>query len=312
MTDPVSEVETVVAEVETVITPDIPLLKSGGRVLFSCEKGVEDLLQALAKDPNNGLPNKMTGILMKYLTEGIERDFGRTWDKTPHALRGTSGNSSGDLTPKMKAPSKAYKNELIEKSHYDYYAKQVEDGEISREEATALMFKAIDEIKEYEEAGFVISKNKTAGVKRFDAAAEVNAKYDDEKDYYEFYKKSKLEIVIPNLIEYARKGENRGGKVQAFETQLKKSNFILQLLSHKGINTEDEFYKMLEKGKGEWLEKNDLINKHLVKSTILGAQKPRYICFEGKNKESGLMSLLLWDAGGKEAGSGGITAEYNE
>lgn len=269
------------------ITPDIPLGVGGGKILFSCETGVYNFVKELADDNYNGLPNKMTGILMKYLTDGIEREFSRTWDRTPSSIK-TLQENKATYEPKKKAPSKAYKNELIAKSHYDYYAKDVEDGEISREEATKLMFKAIDEIKELEDAGFVISKNKTAGVKTFDADAEVNSKYDDDKNRYLFYKSNNYEIVVPHLMDYQdgrKKGEAR---IQRYETQIQKCNIL-----NKKQKAVDPFITKLHEEIEKWKEKNEYINLHLVKKTLMGQQKPRYVCYEGKNKQTGLMSLLI-------------------
>jgi hypothetical protein len=296
-----------------VITPDIPLGVGGGKILLSCETGVYQFVKSLAEDRGNHLPNKMTGVLMKYLTEGIERDFGRTWDRTPNSievLRETSYTA-----PKVKAPSKKYKNELIAKSAYDYYANDVEEGTLTREEATAKMFAAIDEIKELEEAGFVISKNKTAGVKRFDAVAEVNKNYDGDKDYHLIYKLNDLEIVVPNLGEYGKERVS-GNKKRTFETQLNKCGALKETLAHNKPLTE-YIDSNLGNSVSEWMKENERITHHLVKSKIIGQQKPRYICYEGINKKTQKQSLLVVDVSmpltaGHTGGTGGFVREIDE
>ena len=71
------------------ITPDIPLgLKGAGQTLINCEKGIKSFVKdVLASDKNNGLPDSETGVWVHYLTQGIAKDFGRTWEDTPVSLR---------------------------------------------------------------------------------------------------------------------------------------------------------------------------------------------------------------------------------
>ena len=286
---------------QQVITADIQLGASGGKILLSCEQGVEDFVRQLAKDHRNGLPNKMTGVLMKYLTEGIERDFGRTWDKTPTSLTSYRYQETTTKEDKLPALSKKRKNELIEQSGLDYYKERIFSGELSREEATKLMFDALDTLKMYEDAGYDVSKNKTAGVKKFVASSEVNKNYDDDKDHYLFYKLHDLEIVVPNLQEYTLNRPNN--KIRTFETQLKKSNlFKFADKSFKDINTtlENYFGNSVE----TWNAENTFIASHLVKYTLIGHQKPRFVCYEGINKKTGHQSLLVME-GSSDLPTGG-------
>lgn len=292
MTDPNYEIgQEITTEAPAVITPDIPLGVGGGKILLSCETGVYQFIKTIAEDKNNGLPNQMTGVLMRYITNGIEKDFGRTWDRTPSSIRTSQQSTSSEQ--KKKAPSKKYKNELIARSHYDYYANDVENGTLTREEATTKMFAAIDEIKELEEDGFVISKNKTAGVKRFDAEAEVNKNYEDSKNHYLFYKFNDYEIVLPNLQEYGAERLN-GKQKRTYETQLKKCGALQEALqSRKPFSTFINDTK--DNALSEWEKDNNRIAIHILKSTIIGQQKPRYICYEGLNKKSKKQSLLVID-----------------
>lgn len=301
----VPAVEEVVA---SVIEPNIKLGNSGGKILFTCEDGVVDFIKELAKDKSNGLPNKMTGVIMKYLTEGIERDFCRTWDKTPSSLK-KSVTPQATYTPKARPLSKKEKNELIAKCDYSFYEKDVELGKLTREEATALMFEAIDKKKELEEDGFVISKKKTVGVKRFDAAAEVNKNYDGNKDYHFIYKVNDYEIVVPNLPEYFDDRVNTSNRIRTFETQLNKCKILEETLKYNA-QLKEVVNSAFSNSLDEWLESNNQITIHLVKSSVIGQQKPRYICYEGIDKKTGKQSLLVLEA--SSGMNGGVVREIYE
>ena len=70
------------------IVADIPLgIKGGGKTLITCEKGIKAYVKdVLAKDGNH-LPNSELGVWVYYLTEGVKRDFGRTWEAAPTCLK---------------------------------------------------------------------------------------------------------------------------------------------------------------------------------------------------------------------------------
>ena len=70
------------------ILADIELgLKDGGKTLITCEKGIKTFVKDELAKGENHLPNSELGVWIHYLTEGIKKDFGRTWNETPKSLR---------------------------------------------------------------------------------------------------------------------------------------------------------------------------------------------------------------------------------
>lgn len=287
-----------------IITPDIKLGKSGGKILLTCEDGIVDFIKELKRDKTNGLPNKMTGVIIHYLTKGIERDFGRTWTETPCSIKEPISGSKNSQY-QVRTPSKREKNELIKKSTWDFYEEDVDSGKITREEAMSLMFEAIDKIKELKDAGLVISKKKTEGVKKFDAATEVNKNYEGSKDYHQIYKKKNWVIVVPNVLDY----KNARIWNRTYDTQLKKCGYFWDEFSVNGSLTEATD-KQFGNAYKNWSIKNELITIHILKSSVIGQQKPRYICYEGINNNTGKQSLLIVE--GSPKGMGGPVAEVTD
>ena len=72
---------------EREIVFDIPIgLNEGGKTLVTCEKGIKAFVKDELAKKDNHLPKSETGVWIHYLTEGIKRDYGRTWEKLPKSL----------------------------------------------------------------------------------------------------------------------------------------------------------------------------------------------------------------------------------
>ena len=128
----------VMGAITDVITADIPLgLKDGGKTLIACEQGIKsfvrDKLAGTKENPvDNHLPNTEVGVWIHYLTEGIVRDFGRTWMDTPKALR--TRNSNKDETRSVRI-TKEKKNALIAQKDMGYWMPMISAGKMTMEEA---------------------------------------------------------------------------------------------------------------------------------------------------------------------------------
>ena len=67
---------------------DIPLgIKDGGKTLITCEKGIKAFVRDELAKQENHLPNSEIGVWIHYLTEGIKRDFGRSWEELPRSIK---------------------------------------------------------------------------------------------------------------------------------------------------------------------------------------------------------------------------------
>jgi hypothetical protein len=128
---PTDEEEQGTTETET-IEPIITLGEKGTKILLDCESGIKTLLQSTLakKDPASlegyglsrdmekvmNLPNTITGVLIHYLTQGIERDFNITWDSTPTSLQKKVGSLKGAEKARAQGKrvlSKKEKNALL-------------------------------------------------------------------------------------------------------------------------------------------------------------------------------------------------------
>ena len=98
------------------VVADIPLgIKGGGKTLITCEKGIKAYVKdVLAKDGNH-LPNSELGVWVYYLTEGVKRDFGRTWETRPTCLKPKETKIEKSAKDKKRIITKAEKNELLAK-----------------------------------------------------------------------------------------------------------------------------------------------------------------------------------------------------
>jgi len=116
------------------ITNDIPLgLDKGGKTLIDCETGikafVKDHLAGTKENPvNNHLPNTETGVWIYYLTQGIERDFGRTWEVTPKSIREKLSKEAKAAASGKRVITKKEKNDLIAKRDMGYWLPMVSAG----------------------------------------------------------------------------------------------------------------------------------------------------------------------------------------
>ena len=189
------------------ITADIALgLDKGGKTLIDCETGikafVKDHLAGTRDNPvDNHLPNTETGVWIYYLTQGIERDFGRTWETTPKSLREKLSKEAKAAATGKRVITKKEKNELIAKKDMGYWLPMVSAGKMNIEEATQEVVKATQRILELEEMGIILSENKTSGVKDFNSDRTILEDWDGNWEALDIYKKKGISVVIPDIID---------------------------------------------------------------------------------------------------------------
>ena len=113
--DSEDEVDTVDTQPE-IIEANIPLgLAAAGKTLLNTEKGIKTFVKDVLAATGNHLPNTETGVWVHYLTEGIARDFNRTWEKIPTALREKQSAEDKKLSSGKRVITKKEKNELLDK-----------------------------------------------------------------------------------------------------------------------------------------------------------------------------------------------------
>lgn len=316
----------VVVEAEAVLA-DITVGLKGGKTLIDCEKGIKAFVKdTLAGDKSNHLPNTETGVWVYYLTQGIIRDFNRTWDKTPVSLQERKTKIERDIAKGKRVLSKKDKNDLLAKTTWDFWSNEVSVGNISMEQAFANMKDAIDKVEELKHQGLYLSPNKTEGVKSFDWKSIVEETC-NSAEAIKIYTKNKIEIVIPNIMETVYNAGTTKLKRSMVNDLLKSELFgtvykiaVDSGIKNYGVCDEDhpelggfentsitsideliEYYKNTVGREGDMkeLENAYKINSiHLVKIKAAGMMKPRWVCWDLTNKKTNERQLWLMNKDG--------------
>ena len=314
----------------------------GRKILLDVEDGIKTFIQdglaskkpevlekyGLSKDMERikAIPDKMTGVLMYYLTKGIEKDFGITWDKPPVSLQARKTKIERDIAKGKRVLSKKEKNELLAKTTWDYWGNEVSVGNVSKEQALAHMREAIDKVEELKHQGLYLSPNKTEGVKSFDWKSIVEETCNSQ-EASKIYTKNKIEIIIPNIMESVYNAGTTKIK-QGMVKDLLKSELIgtvYKIAVDSGIKTYGVFNEndpkiggfentsitsigeLIEYYKNTVGRENDMkelqndykVNSiHLVKMKAAGMMKPRWVCWDLTNNKTNERQLWLMDKGG--------------
>ena len=191
---------------QTMATPivnDIEIgLAGSGKTLIACEGGIKSFVKEIAGDRQNHLPNTEVGVWIHYLTEGIERDFNRSWTRPPYSIRPA-------ITPDQKSAfagviklTKAQKNDILDRLDYgSFWAPKVDSGSITQEDALAGLKAAADKKKYWEDLGYYLSPNRTEGVSLHNPDDAILKTWDGNREYLEMYKKNGVKIILPNIME---------------------------------------------------------------------------------------------------------------
>jgi len=296
---------------ESAIETIDPIIKvgdeKGEKILLDIEGGIKTFIKdALAsKSPQElekyglsrdmervkAIPDKMTGVIIYYLTKGIEKDFGITWDKIPVCLRAKATENKSDAEKARekgkRVLSKKEKNELITKLTYQYYEDDVNNNVITQAEAFAKMAEAAAEKKELEDAGYFISPNKTQGVSLYNWKSEVKDKLGGDDSVLKIYNRHSIIPLVPcfenklnTLNPKARKEVDKS--IVAGISYVDANSFMK--------NTIDDWDKM----------KNNYEPRtfHIAKINQSGKMRDRWFVVDAIRKADGAQVLLMWDKNG--------------
>lgn len=274
-----------ISDVMTVI-PDIPTGRENyGKVILSIEDGIKSFVKDELAKKDNHLPNTQTGVWVYYLTKGIEKDFGRTWNKEPVSIKEKQSSYEKSAEKGKRILSKKEKNELLAKCDINFYSDDIKSGRITIEDAQMQIAEAFSRKLDLENAGYILSSKKTEGILKFDEIEEIAKNWDGQKGYDALYKLNDLKIVVPNLQEYIEKRGNN-----SYETQLKKITFIPKFYL---ISDSEELISEISKHIKEEINGFTIKGVHLVKRTIMGHMKPRYILVDLQENKSHKQKIVL-------------------
>jgi hypothetical protein len=283
-------------EAPQVIDADIPLGIKGGKTLIDCEKGIKSFVKdELAGDKNNGLPNTETGVWVYYLTQGIMRDYGRTWEKPPVSIKEKATSIEKARNIGKRVLSKKEKNELIARRSYEYWEQDILDGKITEEEADMFMKEARDKVRELQEAGFFVSTRKTEGVALFDWRSEVVNAWDGDETKLKIYTRHSIIPVVPCLVnkdgnKFGMQGTNRFVKKEIDKSII--AGISLVSGSNWMENQIDGWKKLKEHYEPKTF--------HIAKINQSGKMKDRWFVADCIKKSDGKQVLLMWDKNGKD------------
>lgn len=285
-----SDVDTV--DVEPVLK-DITLKATGGKHLVACEHGITDFVKMLAKDKSNHLPNTIVGVWVHYLTEGIIRDFNRTWTETPYCLRDKKSPIAKAYETGKRGPSKQKKNEIIAKQDMKYWRPFIEDGTITKEQAYQEIDAAYEDQKKWESEGYYFSPKKTEGVSLFDWKTEVLNEWGGDESKLKIYSRHSIVPLIPCIVgstgnKFAMQGTNKFVRREVDKSIL------------AGVNVASDKEWMEKKIKGWKDMRNHYTPKalHIAKVNQSGKMRDRWLVVDAIRNKDGKQVLLMWDKNG--------------
>ena len=306
------------------IVADIPLgIKGGGKTLITCEKGIKAYVKdVLAKDGNH-LPNSELGVWVYYLTEGVKRDFGRTWEAAPTCLKPKETKTEKAAKDKKRIITKAEKNELLAKLDMSYYQSDIACGNLTLEQAFALIKEAFEKKEALEGLGYYLSPNKTEGVKPFNWEKVVTDSV-GSMDATFIYQDHKIDLILPNLIKefYQNDRKQKRGIIKdimaspLYGTAFEKAWFSgvkdygyydedhpeaggTETFQVKDMDDLLAYFKQDRASDVKKMVDDYKINSvHLAKINRPGMKKDRWVCWDLTAKKGGLRELHLWSKTG--------------
>ena len=141
-------------------------------ILISVEENIKKLVSALAnKEPigwnmncdvgtDSHLPNSITGVIVYYLIKGIKEELGLEFENEPKCLSYNKSVLEKKKAGKKRLLTKEQKNKLLSKTQINFYDTQIGNGEISIEDAMEQIKNAYNQIKAFEEMGYILPPQK--------------------------------------------------------------------------------------------------------------------------------------------------------
>jgi hypothetical protein len=144
-------------------------------ILLNVEEDIKSLIQKLAKrvEIGNGvdipeeqlssLPTSITGVVVHFITKGLESEFGIGFENEPRSLkvRGIASNYDKKVAGKKRLLTRDQKNDLLAKISMTYYEGKITSGEMSIENVMFAIKDAFERKKNFEEMGYILPEGKT-------------------------------------------------------------------------------------------------------------------------------------------------------
>ena len=160
-------------------TNDLKILPLDGdkttTILLNVEEGIKSLIQKLAKRVEIGnsvditeeqlssLPTSITGVIVHFITKGLESEFGIGFENEPRSLkvRGIASNYDKKVAGKKRLLTRDQKNELLAKTSMTYYETKIASGEMTIDNVMYAIKDAFERKKNFEEMGYILPPEKT-------------------------------------------------------------------------------------------------------------------------------------------------------
>jgi DNA-binding CsgD family transcriptional regulator len=142
-------------------------------ILISVEDNIKKLLSKLASKEEIGwgidispdefkhLPNSITGVIVHYIIKGIKEDFGLEFEKKPKCLTYNLSKFDKKIAAKKRLLTREQKNELLSKTQMSYYDDKISSGEMTIESAMNSIKEAYEQVKAFQEIGYMLPPEKT-------------------------------------------------------------------------------------------------------------------------------------------------------
>jgi len=144
-------------------------------ILLNVEEDIKSLIQKLAKrveigngyeipeDQLSSLPTSITGVVVHFITKGLESEFGIGFENEPRSLkvRGIASNYDKKVAGKKRLLTRDQKNDLLAKTSMTYYEMKIASGEMTIDNVMYAVKDAFERKRNFEEMGYILPPEKT-------------------------------------------------------------------------------------------------------------------------------------------------------
>jgi len=144
-------------------------------ILLNVEEDIKSLIKKLAKrgeigngvdipkDQLSSLPTSITGVVVHFITKGLESEFGIRFENEPRSLkvRGIASNYDRKVAGKKRLLTREQKNDLLAKTSMTYYEIKIASGEMTVENAMYSIKDAYERKTNFEEMGYILPHQTT-------------------------------------------------------------------------------------------------------------------------------------------------------
>ena len=136
-------------------------------ILLNVEEDIKSIITKLAKrveidgvdikeEDLSRLPTSITGVVVHFITKGLENEFGIGFENEPKSLkvRGIASNYDKKVAGKKRLLTRDQKNELLAKTSMTYYEEKIASGEMTIDNVMYAIKDAFERKKNFEEMGY--------------------------------------------------------------------------------------------------------------------------------------------------------------